>query len=183
MVTKAFCSFCCALMCLVSTQAQPFICKTGETSFFSEAPLENISALNKSVGAVLNPETKEIAVKMNIVDFHFPNKLMEEHFNENYMDSEKYPNSTFKGKINEDIDLKKYGTYDVSATGEFSLHGVSTQRTLSGKLTIEPGKYTLFCDFKVALKDHEIKVPKLVMRNIAEIIDVKSKLIFLPKAN
>ena len=89
---------------LVSSKSfgQMYVTQVGETSFFSETPAENISALNKTVGAIINTTTNEIAVSMKMSAFEFPNKLMQEHFNENYMESEKYPMGTFKGKIEND---------------------------------------------------------------------------------
>ncbi len=158
---------------LYSTQA-------GETNFFSETPVENISAVNKTVGAILNTNTNEIAVSMKMTAFDFPNKLMQEHFNENYMESEKFPTGSFKGKIVEAIDFTKNGTYDVTAKGQLTLHGVAQTRDLKGKLTIENQKITLVCNFDVKLVDHKIEVPKLVFAKIAEVITVKSKYAFTP---
>ncbi|MDR6193925.1 YceI family protein [Siphonobacter sp. SORGH_AS_0500] len=158
-----------------SAQAQLFITQTGETSFFSKTPMENISAVNKKVGSVLNTQTGEIVVRMTMTDFSFPNKLMQEHFNENYVESEKYPYAMFRGKIQPIPDLNKPGTYDVSAVGTFDLHGVKKERTLNGKLTVQGDKITLQSDFQVALVDHKIEVPKLVFAKIAEVIDVKNQ--------
>ena len=160
--------------------AQNYICREGETSFFSETPLENIAALNKTVTSVLNVSNNEIAVKMVMTEFKFKNRLMEEHFNENYMESTKYPNGVFKGKINEAIDWKKNGTYDVTAKGILNMHGVTKDRTLKGKLTIEGEKITLASDFNVPLVDHKIEVPTLVLAKIAENISVKNKFVFTP---
>ncbi len=157
-----------------SAQAQLFITQAGESSFFSKTPMENISAVNKKAGAVLNSQTGELAVRMTMTDFNFPNKLMQEHFNENYVESEKYPYAFFRGKIQPMPDLSKSGTYDVSAVGTFDLHGVKKERTLPGKLTVQGDKITLQADFQVALVDHKIEVPKLVFAKIAEVIDVKN---------
>ncbi|UFH53482.1 YceI family protein [Spirosoma sp. KNUC1025] len=161
--------------------AQMLTAKSGQSSFFSETPVENISATNSNVKAVLNPASKQIAVKMTMTDFQFPNKLMQEHFNENYIESEKYPDATFTGTINEAIDWSKPGTYPITAKGTMELHGVKQPRTLSGKLTIEPNRTILTTDFTVALVDYKIQVPKLVMMKIAEQIKVQNKLEF-PKS-
>ena len=74
---------------------------TGEVSFYSDTPLETIEAVNKKTGSIINATSRELAVQMKITDFVFPNKLMQEHFNENYLESEKYPTAVFKGKIKE----------------------------------------------------------------------------------
>ncbi|MES2516532.1 MAG: YceI family protein [Bacteroidota bacterium] len=162
------------------TFGQLYSTQTGETSFFSATPVENISGLNKTVGAIINTATNEIAVSMKMTAFDFPNKLMQEHFNENYMESGKYPMGTFKGKIAELIDYTKNGTYDVTAKGQFTLHGVTQAREFKGKLTVENQKISLISNFDVKLVDHKIDVPKLVFAKIAEVITVKSKYIFTP---
>ena len=170
------------ITCLTSstTFGQLFSTQSGETSFFSETPIENISGVNKTVGAILNTSTKEIAVSMKMTSFDFPNKLMQEHFNENYMESGKFPTGIFKGKIVEDVDFTKNGIYDVIAKGQLTLHGVTQARELKGKLTVENQKITLTSNFDVKLVDHKIEVPKLVFSKIAEVIAVKAKYIFSP---
>lgn len=161
--------------------AQLYTAQSGETSFFSKAPLEDISAVNKKVGAVLNTATGDIAVKIPMTEFSFPNKLMQEHFNENYVESDKYPAATFRGKIQETLDYTKPGSYPVTAKGTFDLHGVKQERTLKGTLTVGEGKLTLQSDFPVALKDHNIDIPKLVFQKIAETIAVKNTWVLVPR--
>ena len=163
------------------TKAQLFITQTGETSFFSETPLENISASNKQVAAIINTSTSEVAVRIQNVAFHFPNKLMEEHFNENYMETEKYPNATFKGKIQEALDFQKEGIYEVTAKGTLEMHGVKQERTLKGKLTVAPAQLTLVCNIDVKLADHKIDIPTLVVAKIAESLTVKNRFVLTPK--
>lgn len=159
---------------------QMYTTQAGETSFFSETPIENISAINKTVGAIINVATNEIAVSMKMSAFEFPNKLMQEHFNENYMESEKFPTGTFKGKIIEPIDYTKNGTYDVTAKGKLSLHGVSVLREIKGKLIVENQKISLISNFDVKLADHKIDIPKIVFAKIAEVISVKTTYHFIP---
>lgn len=147
----------------------------GETSFFSETPVENITAVNKFGQAILNTSNNDIVVQMTMKQFDFPNKLMQEHFNENYIESAKYPKAVFKGKINESVDFTKNGTYDISATGDLTLHGVTKPRTLKGKITVAQGAVTIASEFDVALADHNIEVPKIVFMKIAQTIKVKNK--------
>ncbi|HUH33002.1 MAG TPA: YceI family protein [Daejeonella sp.] len=144
----------------------------GTISFFSSAPLEDIEAENNKVISLINVGNNEIAVRVPIKQFQFRNRLMQEHFNENYMESERYPHATFKGKINEAIDFQQPGTYDVSATGVLNIHGVNQKRTLKGKLVISNPGMTLTTQFDVMLEDHKIKVPKIVFNKIAEKIAV-----------
>ncbi|MBO9639677.1 MAG: YceI family protein, partial [Siphonobacter aquaeclarae] len=80
-------------------RAQLFLTQTGETRFFSKAPLEDISAINKKTGAVLNTQNGDVVVRVPITEFQFPNKLMQEHFNENYLESDKFPYAMFRGKL------------------------------------------------------------------------------------
>lgn len=129
---------------------------------------------------MLNGVTKEIAVKVPIKSFVFPKSLMQEHFNENYMESDKYPYAIFKGKINEGIDFTKPGTYDVSATGKLNIHGVERDQTLKGKLTVQSGKALLDAAFDVLLVDHKIKVPEVVFAKIAEKIAVTTHFVYVP---
>jgi len=155
-----------------------FSTNSGETSFFSETPVENITAVNKMGQSILNTTNGEVVVQMNMKQFDFPNKLMQEHFNENYMESDKYPKATFKGKINEKIDFTKAGNYDVSATGDFTVHGVTKPRTIKGKLTVGSGTMSLLTDFDVNLADHKIEIPKIVFMKIAQTITVKNKYVY-----
>jgi YceI-like domain len=159
---------------------QMYATQSGETSFFSDTPLENISAVNKNVGVIINTATNEVGISMKMSGFEFPNKLMQEHFNENYMESEKYPVGTFKGKIMESIDYTKNGTYDVTAKGQFTIHGVSVPREMKGKLTVENQKISLISNFDVKLIDHKIDIPKIVFAKIAEVISVKTKYSLMP---
>ncbi|PJC61805.1 MAG: YceI family protein, partial [Flavobacteriales bacterium CG_4_9_14_0_2_um_filter_32_27] len=144
----------------------------GEISFFSEAPVENISAVNKDVKALINAKNAEVAFIVTNVGFKFEKPLMEEHFNENYMESHKYKVSVFKGKIINEIDFTKDGTYEVTAKGTLDIHGVTVEREIKGTLTISNGKINLTTAFDVLLKDHKIKIPKIVVKNIAEFVKV-----------
>ena len=130
---------------------------------------------------MLNTETKELVVRVPINQFDFPNKLMQQHFNENYLESEKYPYGTFKGKLAEDIDFSKPGTYDATATGVLNIHGVDQKRTLNGKIIVAPdGAVQLNTKFTVALVDHKIDIPKIVFNKIAETIAVTTNFNYQP---
>lgn len=162
-------------------QNQYFSSSTGTVSFFSKTPVEDISATQSSASSVLNTGTKQLAVQINIKQFKFPNALMQEHFNENYMESEKYPTATFSGKINEQIDFAKQGKYQVTAIGKLKIHGIEQERTLSGTLEVGQNKLILDSDFEVALEDHKIEIPKVVFVKIAQKIQVKLHCEYLPK--
>ena len=149
-----------------------YFTNTGNVSFFSTTPVEDNSAVNKKVTSVLNIGTNDIAFQMHIIQFKFPNSLMEEHFNENYMETTKFPKASFQGKINEAIDYTKDGVYNVTATGNMTIHGVTQNKTITGKITIANGKIKLDSVFDVALVDYKIEVPTVVFSKIAEKIKV-----------
>ena len=166
------------ILSLCATMVHGQIVKSTETeiSFFSEAPLENIEALNKKGKSLIKTSTNDIAWVVSIRGFHFEKPLMEEHFNENYMETEKgeaYKTATFKGKINEDVDWGKDGVYKVTATGDLTIHVVTKKRTIEGELEIKGGKIMLMSEFQVKLEDHKVEIPKMVLKNIAETVDVK----------
>jgi polyisoprenoid-binding protein YceI len=154
--------------------AQPYYKsnQSNKISFYSKAPLEDIHAVNKDATSIIDIATRNVAFKVPIKSFKFENALMQEHFNENYMHSDKYPEGTFAGKIIEYIDLKKDGEYDVTATGKLTIHGVTQNRTIKGKLIIKNKTAIIDCKFDVFLKDHQIKIPKMVVQKIAEKIEV-----------
>lgn len=148
--------------------------KTGEASFFSKTPLENIEAHNQSVVAVLDLSTNEVAVKMLIKQFDFKKSLMQEHFNENYMESDQFPSATFSGRLvyGDDISLTKSGTYEVKIVGDLDIHGVKKPLETMATMTVSKGKVSAKTAFQVKTADHDIAIPKLVIKNIAETIDV-----------
>ncbi|MCD6019548.1 MAG: hypothetical protein K0S53_2669 [Bacteroidetes bacterium] len=149
-------------------------------SFYSKSPLEDIEATNKKAVIVLRTTTNDIQFGVPMISFKFPKPLMEEHFNENYVESEKYPTCTFKGKINETIDYTKDGEHKVTAKGTMNLHGVSKEVEASGTLTIKGKEITIVSAFKIRVADYNIKVPSLYVQNIAEVIDVKVNAVLEP---
>ncbi len=154
--------------------------KAAQIKFFSTTPVENIDATNDAVTSILNTSTDSVGVKVPINAFIFPKSLMQEHFNENYMESAKYPTAKFSGKINEKVDYTKNGEYKVTCTGTLTIHGVAQPTTISGTLKINEGKVHLDSKFAVKLKDFKIEVPKLVFQNIAESIDVTMTATYSP---
>lgn len=161
--------------------AQIFMAKTCEVSFFSASPLENIEAIAKAPKTFLNTGTNDVQIQIANTAFIFEKPLMQEHFNENYMESEKYPNTTFKGKINEKVDWTKEGEQKVTVTGKMSMHGVDKDITIPGTITInKAGEIMISTKFKVHVADYNIKVPSLYVQNIAEDVDVKLNAVMVP---
>lgn len=163
------------------SKAQLFMTTTGEVSFFSKTPMEDIDAVNKTVSSIINTATNEVAVQIRITNFVFPNKLMQEHFNENYLESEKFPSATFKGKIKETIDLTVAGTYPITASGTATIHGVTRPIELKGTIISTGTSLALTCAFEVKLVDYKVDIPKIVFAKIAEVIKVSSKINYTKK--
>lgn len=142
-------------------------------SFFSAAPVEDIEAINHTGTSLLNVAKSELVFRVPISGFVFEKPLMQEHFNENYMETEKYPHASFKGKFSDTLDLSKDTIYNLTVTGIMKMHGRDHASTYNGTIESKEGTVTLKCEFKVLLKDHKIKIPKVVVANIAEEIAVK----------
>lgn len=154
-----------------------------EISFFSETPVENIDAISKEGKALLNTKTNELVFITAIIEFKFKKPLMEEHFNESYMESNQYKTAHFKGKIIEEVDYSKDGEFSVKARGILNIHGVDKEREIAGTIVIKNGVIELNASFDVDLKDHQIKIPKIVVKNIAEKVKVTVHASLLPKIN
>ena len=150
-----------------------FITREGTIEFFSSAPIEDIKAVNSQVSCVLNKTTGDFAFQVPIKGFAFKNALMQEHFNENYLESDLYPKSVFKGKINnwENVALADK-TENITVEGEITIHGVKRKIKESGKIWKDEDKIMGECKFEIAVADYDIEVPRIVRDNIAKIIEV-----------
>jgi hypothetical protein len=148
---------------------------TGNISFFSETKMENIDAVSKIAAVAINITNGKVFFKVKNTSFVFKSSLMQEHFNENYMESEKYMFSTFNGEVVDikNYDLTKNGTYDVTVSGKLSIHGVDKEYTTKGTINIVDGTLTMKAAFKIKIEDHKIKIPSVVGANIANDVDVK----------
>ena len=158
-----------------TADAQKVFTKNGKISFFSKTDMEDIAADNNQVMSVLNTQTGELQFSVLIKSFKFEKALMEEHFNENYMESNKFPKASFKGNIDDKskVDFGKDGTYKVTISGDLNIHGVSKKvSAVPGTITVKDGKPTGTSKFNVKLADYEISVPSVVKKNIAETIDI-----------
>lgn len=154
------------------TQAQIYTAKTCVTHFFSKTAMKDIEAKSNTAKPVLDAASGNFQMRVQNTSFKFESSFMEEHFNENYMESEKYPYATFKGKINEKVDYAKDGEYKVTCTGTMEMHGATQQVTTSGTLTVKGKEVTIVSKFKIKPADYKIKVPSLYVKEIAEEIDV-----------
>jgi len=160
-----------------AANAQKLYTKNGFISFFSSTKMEDIKADNNQVLCVLNTQNGELQFSLLNKGFHFAKALMEEHFNENYIESNKYPKSTFKGTVADiaKVNFSKDGTYPVSVTGDLIIHGVSKAVTAPGSIVVKDGKATAEAKFTIKLADYSISIPNMVKNNIAESVAVTVK--------
>jgi hypothetical protein len=142
-------------------------------SFFSHTSMEDIDGKNKTVTAVvLKADDGTFVCQISNKGFHFHSGLMEEHFNENYMESEKYKNSTFKGKIVEKVDYTKDGVTNVTLDGKMDIHGVSKDVKVPATVTVKGDQVTVNAKFPVVMKDYNIRIPEAVGNKLSESVDV-----------
>lgn len=175
-----------AILFVVGTvDAQKYFTREGKVTFTSEAPVEKIEAVNQSATAVLDTESARMEFAVLIKAFQFEKALMQEHFNENYMESSTYPKATFKGQIDDvsSVNWSKDGTYEVSVSGDMTIHGVTQKLTAPGTLMVKDGQITAASTFTVAVADYEIEIPSVVADNIAKevVIVVEAPLVLLNK--
>jgi polyisoprenoid-binding protein YceI len=160
------------LLSLAFANAQVYATRNGFIGFYSKTPLEDIKAENKQVYAGIDVAKKNIAFNLLVKGFSFNKKLMQDHFNEEYIESDKYPNARFSGTYTGDVDVTKDGTYKVQAQGQLTLHGVTKPIEVPAVIEVKDGKLIGKSDFKLTPSDFNIKIPSLVREKIAQQIDV-----------
>ena len=160
------------LLNLLLANAQLFTTRNGFIGFYSKTPLEDIKAENKQVYAVIDAGRNMLAFNLLVKGFSFTKSLMQDHFNENYIESDKYPNARFSGSYTGDVDLLKNGIYNVQVQGDLTLHGVTKALNVPAPIEVKDGKLFGASDFKLIPSDYNIKIPSLVREKIAEQIDV-----------
>ena len=164
------------------TQAQKLITKTGHIWFYSKTPLEEIEAHNRQVVSTLDPATGEMVFMLLIKSFEFKRALMQEHFNENYLESDKYPKASFKGKITnlDKIDFKKDGTYNTEVSGDMTIHNVTKPMSAKGTLVVKGGTVTASSKFLTVPHEWDIEIPSVVEDKIAKQIEVTVEATYTP---
>jgi YceI-like domain len=169
--------------CMQATDAQSYLTKNGKISFFSKTDVENIDAVNNQAVSVITPQTGSIAFSVLITGFLFKKALMQEHFNENYMESAKYPKAGFKGTITDvsKVNFTTDGSYNVTVTGDLNIHNVTNKVTVPAVIVVKGGKVSANATFKVKLEDYKITVPKIVESNISKTIEIKVDCNYNPK--
>ena len=179
-MTKTTIIFVFLTVCLsfADAYAQKYFTRNGNVSFYSDAALEKIEAHNTTAASVIDAESGKMEFAVLIKGFQFDKALMQEHFNENYMESSKYPKAVFKGSI-VDYDMEKLkadGEYPVTVKGEMTIHGVTKEVEAEGTFVTKDGKVTANSNFDIAVADYDIKIPAVVADNIAKTVQVSVQL-------
>jgi polyisoprenoid-binding protein YceI len=160
---------------ILSAEAQTkYFTREGTVQFLSKAPMEEIEAVNKKATSVLDTETGQMEFSVLMKAFEFEKALMQEHFNENYVESSKFPKAVFKGKIDNasEVNWNTDGTYPVKVSGQMTLHGVTKDVTADGTMKVENGKLIGMSTFLLPLKDYNIEIPKVVKDKVSEQVKV-----------
>lgn len=161
-----------ALLLAGQATAQRYVSEKSVIEFYSKAAIEDIQARNEKATALFDPDQRTIAFVVPIDGFRFDKALMQQHFNEKYMESEKYPRSTFQGRV-EGFTPKPKGKQNVRAIGKLLIHGVTRDVDIPGEIAVNTdGTISLLSKFVVKLADHNIAIPRLFWQNIAEQVDV-----------
>lgn len=172
------------LITLTGFKNQPNLYQTtnGKIAFKSDAPLEVIRASSNDLIGLLDISKNNFSFKVDMHSFQgFNSPLQKEHFNENYMESDKYPDASFTGKIIEDVDLSVDGTYQVRAKGTLTIHNIPQERIIKSDVTVKQKIITVHSDFTVLLSDHNIPIPKVVNQKLANEIKVEMNATFEPR--
>jgi hypothetical protein len=153
---------------------EKFFTKSGKISFYSKAPLEDIEAHHKSVTAVLDSKTGNLQFALQMKGFEFEKALMEEHFNDSYVQSDTYPRAEFRGTVvnNSSINYSKDGEYNARVKGLLTMHGETKEVESVGKVTVKGGKLLTVATFNIQLSDFKISIPKLVKDKISNTVAI-----------
>jgi polyisoprenoid-binding protein YceI len=166
----------------VNGQAKYYSTKSGQAYFDAGTGIEDIKGINKSTTSVIEPSTGKIQFSLQIKGFEFKSQLMQDHFNENYMESDKYPNSTFKGNITniENVSFTKDGTYPVTVKGILEMHGVKKDIETKGTLKVSGENVIANADFNVQMADYKIDVPSVVGDKLSKTAKIKINCTYKP---
>lgn len=161
---------------------EKYFTKTGSISFFSKTDLEDIDAHNRSVTCVLDTKSGNVQFSVLMKGFEFKKALMQEHFNEDYVESDKFPKGEFKGQIvnNNTIDYSKEGTYPASVKGQLSIHGQTKEVETEGTVTVKGGKIQISSEFPVTIADYKITVAAFARGKVAKTVSVKVSCVLEP---
>ena len=160
---------------IVNAQTKLYTTKTGTAWFDAGTGAEDITGTNKSVLSAINPATGDLQFSILIKGFEFWSQLLQEHFNENYMESDKFPKSTFRGKITniDKVNFKKDGTYPVTVKGTLEIHGVKNEVETKGTLIVKGESVDASSEFIVTMDDYKIAIPGAVKDKLSKTAKIK----------
>jgi len=157
---------------MATTFGQSFMTRTGKISFNATAPSspEKIEAVNNEVANILDAKSGALVFQVPVKSFKFERELMQEHFNENYMESDKFPRADFKGTITNvaDVNFGKDGTYNAKVSGKMTMHGVTKDVNTSGTITVQGNTIKAAAKFSLKLADYGINVPSVVADKVGK---------------
>jgi hypothetical protein len=173
------------LSVVVAVNGQKYMTKNGYIGFLSHTTMEDIKGDNNQVAGVLDISTGDLVFQALIKSFHFDRALMEEHFNENYMESDKFPKSSFKGRIvnPSPVDFSKPGTYEVTVVGDLTIHGATNKISTKGTIVIAAGEITATSKFNINPEDYKINIPGVVREKINKNLEVTVAMKYAPVEN
>ena len=171
--------FCCLFFVVASNSQERYLTKNGAITFYSKAPMEDITANNNQVLSIVDASSGKMAISILMKSFMFKKALMQEHFNENYVESDKYPKATFKGSIL-NFDAINATASKFKVKGVLTIHGVSKEMVIEANFTKTAEAILAEGDFIVNLDDFKIKIPAVVAKNIAKNIKVSFNLNHTP---
>src|SRR5688500_2303639 len=164
------------LVLAATLQAQDkYFTKTGRITFVSEAPLEDIEAINHTAAAVVDARSGVIAFSVLMKGFEFDKALMQEHFNDHYVESDKFPKAEFRGTItnNGEINYAKEGSYTARVKGKLTIHGVTRDLETTGTIRVEKDGLRSISSFNIRVSDYNIRIPALVKDKISNVVKVR----------
>ncbi len=164
----------------LTANAQKYLTREGFIKFYGSTPLENIDAVSKQASSVIDASNNEIVFQVLMNSFTFEKALMQEHFNENYIESEKFPKAIFKGKIEGKVNYSSPGNYDVKIVGTMTIHGVDQKISVPAKVIVEKSDIKLSSEFTLKPEDYNIEIPGAVRDKIADQMDVSVKCLYKP---
>jgi hypothetical protein len=174
LIKKGIISWCFILLATSLIAQDKYYTKSGSIQFESKGNIETIQANHRSVTCVLDSKTGALQFAVLMKGFEFKKALMQEHFNENYVESDKFPKAEFRGQIvnNSEIVYTKDGVYNAHTKGKLTLHGQTRDVEADGKITVKSGKLLTNSDFTIQMSDYNISIPKLVKENMSNTVSI-----------
>lgn len=167
--------FALGLTCALSVSAQKYMTRTGTVSFLSKTPIETFEAKTSQANSSMNTATGDLAFLLLMKSFQFEKALMQEHFNEKYVESDKFPKATFTGKITNlsEVNFSKPGSYKASVTGDLTIHGVTQKVTTTGLIEVKADGIVVTAEFPIKVTDYGVKIPAATKDNVAETVTTR----------